>query len=393
MGAPSVPPIIQQPAMSAKPTQAEKDAAKQALDQKKAALSKIRQDVFARSQGLRGAASMYDFAGRTPHLAGDPRYQPPAPTPAAPTPVAKPQPQPNPWSGPNKMRTTIGPVNDFEHNPFPANPNPSRGPAGDRDPGSRTIGGAPKNTGAVPGGPLLNAPYGGRPEESGLTRESNLTRLGAGGRTPQAYATGGPKEDRYSIQPGGRPADSYLKPYPTIPKPGTGILGVAQHPLYPVGTAGAPKNQPAPTTTPAPGTGMPWSRAAIQAHPAQYKIYQANQQAAATQPAPAKPGAATQSLAQPAQPQAARLAAAQTVRQPAQTLGTVPRMGVAQPQPTSIFQPAPVARPAAAAPRPVAQPPAPNLGGAPRPIAVLPTPARLVAKPPIRQGAVLSGRR
>src|SRR4249920_1477526 len=163
MGAPKTPTIVQQVQA---PSKDEKEAAKIALDQKKAALGKIRQDVFARSQGLRGAASMYDYAGRTPHLAGDPKpvvAKPPAKPPVTPPPKKQTR---DPWAD----RTTLGPVNDFAHNPFPADPNEGRGPRGDRDIGSRDLGGSPRNTGAVPGGPTLNKVYGGNPRESGLPR-------------------------------------------------------------------------------------------------------------------------------------------------------------------------------------------------------------------------------
>jgi hypothetical protein len=251
MGAPSSPTIMSQPSKS------EKDAAKAALQEKKDALASIRQDVFARSQGLRGAASMYDFAGPTPHLAADPK-----PTMAQPPPTVTkpPPPPPNPWG---KSNTTAGPVNDFAHNPFPADPNPSRGPRGDRDPLSRTIGGAPKNTGAVPGGPLLNQPYGGSPRESGLPPtpartalpgSTNIFRTAAGlgpitapakpavspdhfqntassqmlkNINAQRVASGqAPITGKTSTQPANMVADSYVKPQPPVTKPGAGLAGL-----------------------------------------------------------------------------------------------------------------------------------------------------------------------
>jgi hypothetical protein len=140
----------------AQPTKSEKDAAAAALQEKKDALASIRQDVFARSQGLRGAASLYDFAGRTPHLAADPvagRVTPP--------PVTPPQPPVTPGL-PGGRNPQPG---DPGYNPFPVGT--GRGPPGDRGTGP-VLGGAPKNTGQVPGGPAANTVIGGAPANTGL---------------------------------------------------------------------------------------------------------------------------------------------------------------------------------------------------------------------------------
>ncbi len=293
MGAPSTPTIVQQ---TAKPSQSEKDAKADALKQKQDALAVIRQDVFARSQGLRGAASMYDYAGKTPWLAKDPvptTAKPPSPPPPPPPPGKKPG--RDPWAD----RTTLGPVNDLAHNPFPIDQNDARGPYGDRDPGSRSIGGAPHNTGAVPGGPDANRQLGGHPQETGLYPGANTAR------TPQDYyastPTGAKQLDvvrqklglppkppapakppqttmlpnQASIvraklglpakpanpvapDPHMRPADTAVKAAPTTMLPNQGViaqkLGIAPGPAATVGGGTASGALAKPVTSPAPAT-------------------------------------------------------------------------------------------------------------------------------------------
>lgn len=100
MGAPSAP-------AAPPPTKDEVQAVQAAADQKKAALVKIRQDVFARSQGLRGAASLYDFAGPTPGMAGNPAagYKIPG---ATAKPAARAAPGPSSTTHPNTMQAPPG---------------------------------------------------------------------------------------------------------------------------------------------------------------------------------------------------------------------------------------------------------------------------------------------
>ena len=335
MGAPKAPTIVQQ---TTAPSADEKQAAADALQQKTAALLKINQDVFARSQGLRGAASMYDMAGPTPWLAGAHVNQPAA---AAKPPAAKPPPPAwNPWG---KGNVNAGPISDFAHNPFPANPDPSRGPAGDRDPQSRTIGGAPINTGGVPGGPRANTQYA--PRE--MTQAQIAADAALRGTGPQ---TGFVKQQ----------ADAQLK-----------ALGLPASTLIPQKTPAA--NVQATNLAKANAdrikAGLP-----IFNNPA-LKVADS-----AIKPAPTPP------LTAPGQPFA-----------PSPTLGAAARPAPAPTPSRPAPAPAPVVPRPTAAPPPAPQP-APTLGGIAKPVVqpkptLAPVPTRSLFQQPPRQGAVLSGRR
>ena len=341
MGAPKAPTIVQQ---TTAPSADEKAAALAAQQQKTAALLKINQDVFARSQGLRGAASMYDMAGPTPWLAGAHVNQPAT---AAP-PAAKPtQPAWNPWG---KGNVNAGPISDFAHNPFPANPDPSRGPAGDRDPQSRTIGGAPINTGAVPGGPRANTQY--------APREMTPAQIAA----DAALRVTGPQPGFVKSQ-----ADAQLA-----------ALGLPASTLIPQKTPAANLQ----------ASNLPQTNAArIAANLPIFNNPALKVADSAVKPAPTPP------MTAPGQPFAPPREAVQA---PSPTLGAAAKPAPA-PQPS---RPAPA--PAPVVPRPTAAPPpapapAPTLGGIAKPVVqpkptLAPVPTRSIFQQPPRQGAVLSGR-
>ena len=377
MGAPKVPAMIQTPAVSAKPTQAEKDAAKAALDQKKAALGKIQQDVFARSQGLRGAASMYDFAGRTPHLAGDPRYQPQTPaTPA--TPATTPPPYTGPPYGLPGGRNPL--PGDPGFNPFPVST--GRGPKGEHDIGP-VLGGAPRNSGQVPGGPAANTVIGGAPANTGNLPVPVAANPGNTSSVNQARA-------KFGLQPIPTPTAPSPTLFQRTPQntPGLKALGVTS--ALPVRNTQQPANV---STAPAVNTGhsnQPYvdaARATLGLKP----LAATPATATPAQPVGTLPPTARSAVPTLAAP-AAQPAAAQTVRQPtaqqtpAQTLGVTKPAAPTQPKPASIFTPAPV-KPAAVAAKPIVAQPAVTLGGG-KPLVVQPTPA-----PVKRQSAVLTGRK
>jgi hypothetical protein len=71
MGQPTTQTVYQQP------SKAEQDANKLSNQQKTAALAKINQAVRGESMGLRGMGGLYEWAGPTPWLAGDPRARAP----------------------------------------------------------------------------------------------------------------------------------------------------------------------------------------------------------------------------------------------------------------------------------------------------------------------------
>lgn len=106
MGGSSAPTVYQQQQTDPATLAANKAANRQ----KEVALAEINQDVYARSQGLRGQSGLYQWAGPTPNMAanmdasnrlgGNPPVTPPAPSKPAPPTLADLQEKYNPGSEP-----------------------------------------------------------------------------------------------------------------------------------------------------------------------------------------------------------------------------------------------------------------------------------------------------
>jgi hypothetical protein len=336
MGAPSAPTIVQQ---KTAPTADEKQAAIDANQQKTAALLKINQDVFARSQGLRGAASMYDWAGPTPFLAG-PHVAGPTGSATAKPPAKAPGWQDFTTIGGGKGPTRLGPTADEK---VITGFNYGTGPRGDRDVGFQGYGGSPRNTGWVPPSnparpslvtPGLGPPGDRDPAISGGVNAANLNFVNAGraklGLAPVAapkpinplqYQQTSPLTGKPMVlQPSQHPVGAPLPPrYATPPSPGLGQLRVA---------AGLPAQKPGSLYAPAP------VRAAAAA---------GNWQALPGVAGPAKPAPAPKAPISTPAPKAPAVTAA------------APLQPLAQPAPVAAAKPPP------------APPPAATLGGVARP--------------------------
>lgn len=178
MGQPSSPTIY------TPPTKSEQDANKLANQQKVAALTKINQAIRGESMGLRGMGGLYDWAGPTPWLAGDPRARAAGGGGGAKAPSTKGgYTVPPGYNQPGSVVPGYGPSKGQ-----------IEGPAGTGGP-ALVGGGAPRNTDAVPG---VYQPYPSTTTSGGKGEAKN--------QPVQFFQTagyqGGPKGDRDYIKPG-----------------------------------------------------------------------------------------------------------------------------------------------------------------------------------------------
>ena len=301
MGAPQAP-VVQQMAVPS----ADEKAAKAAADQqKRAALLKINQDVFARSQGLRGAASMYDWAGPTPFLAG-------AHVPGQPVKPKDDGDIDRPAGGPQGFGTL----------PWGTGvPEPPRLPG--------TSQGAPRNTGAVPGiySPLAGTSQGA-PVNTGWVPVTGGRLPGTSQGAPRntgAPPLGGPPTAQSIFQ---QQASARLGITPRAPAP-TPASTTAPTPVQQQAraTLGITPKPPAPT--PMPSAGAPTAsggQSALQAA-ASKALGVTAKPATAPAPAPKAPAATAAAPPQPlAQPAPTVTTRPTTAPAPTPTLG-----GVAKP--------------------------------------------------------------